>query len=417
MSFLSNLLRPGSSALESRSLENPTVSLTDAAAWASLFGSNQSFSGESVSVDSALGIPAVWASVDVIASTIAALPIALYRKGQNGERERVSDSDPLQSILNDQVNDDFLTSSEFRRWLIVQYLTCGRALAWVERNKAGRVTNLWPLDLDTIDIRISGHRRRYHERGGRRIWEASEVIDLIWLPGSAPGSHRDPIALHANTFGLAISADRYASRAFRNGVAPLKLKGAPGMSPEALARASQSIAQAVLNGGNVLPLPDGMDLAPIGFDPAAMQLLDLKRDLTIQIARVFRLPPTLIQSLEHGTFSNTEQLALQFVKSTIQPIVEQLEEEFLAKLFGRANRSNFVKFNLGGLERGDLKSRFDAFRTAIHGGFMTPNEVRAIEDRPPLEGGDKLLIQGATIPLDQAGSLANDDDPAPELAA
>lgn len=418
MTFLSQLFSFGGET-RSASLENPSVSLTDAKAWATVFGpASNNFAGEPVTVESVMGIPAAWAAIDVIATSIASLPIGVYRKLPNGERERVSDSDPLQSILNDQVNDDFLTSSEFRRWLIVQYLTRGRALAWIERNRAGRVTNLWPLDLDAIEIKITGHRRSYVEKtqAGRsaRQWDASEVIDLIWLPGSAPGSHLDPLRVHANTFGAAIAADRYAARAFRNGgVPPLKLKSPDGMSPEALGRATAGVTAALKNGGLVLPLFPGMDLDAIGFEPAKMQLLDLKRQHAVEISRIFRLPPTVIQSLEFGTYSNTEQLGLHFVRHTIQPIVEQFEEEFLAKLFGRGNRTNFVKFNIDGLQRGDIATRFDAFAKAIQGGFMTPNEVRALDDRAPLPGGDQLLIQGATIPLDMAGKLTDQTTQSP----
>lgn len=405
---------PASTTAEVRSnpLENPSVSLTDARGWNALFGSNETFAGEPVTVDSVLGIPAAWAAIDTIATAIASLPIHVFKR-TGTTQERVGSGDPLQSILNDQVNDDFLTSSEFRRWLIVQYLTRGRALAWIERNKAGRVTNLWPLDLDTIEIKMVGSRRRYIERDGlRRSWEAHEVIDLIWLPGSKPGSHVDPVQAHRNTFALAIAADRYAAKSFKNGgVAPLKLKAAPGMSPEALQRATTAISAAISNGGMVLPLPNDMDLSPIGFDPSAMQLLELKRHLAIEISRIFRIPPTLIQSLENGTYSNTEQMSLQFVKGCIQPIVEQIEEEFLAKLFGRANRTNYVKFNLDGLTRGDLKTRWDAFRVAIHGGFRTPDEIRALDDLPPAPGGDRLLIQGATIPLEQAGTFPSQTTP------
>lgn len=398
----------------STSLENPSVSLTDARAWASLFGAHDTYSGETVTVEAMLSIPAAWAAIDTIATSIAALPIHVFKRTTDGQ-EKVKAGDPLQSILNEVVNDDLLTSSEFRRWLIVQYLTRGRALAWAEKNRAGRVTNLWPLDLDTIEIRVRGHRRVYREKGGlRREWDASEVIDLVWLPGSTPGSHLDPVHVHRNTFALAIAADRYASKAFRNGgIQPLKLKAAPGMSPEAIGRATQAVSQAISSGGMVLPLPDQMDLSGVGANPSDMQLLDLKRHVAIEVSRIFRIPPTAIQSLENGTYSNTEQMSLQFVKACIQPIVEQLEEEMGAKLFGAKNRTHYIKFNLDGLTRGDLKARFDAFRTAVHGGFRTPNEIRALDDLPPLPGGDDLMIQSATLPIASLGGDLSPDGKRP----
>jgi HK97 family phage portal protein len=127
-------------------------------------------------------------------------------------------------------------------------------------------------------------------------------------------------------------------------------------------------------------------------------LIELQRFSIEQIARIYSLPPVFLQDLTHGTFSNVEQQDLHFVKHTIKRWVEQTEQEMNLKLFGRGSQF-YVKFDLDDLLRGDLKTRMEAHATSIQNGIKTPNEVRDIENLPPMEAGDDLMIQGATVPI------------------
>jgi HK97 family phage portal protein len=129
-----------------------------------------------------------------------------------------------------------------------------------------------------------------------------------------------------------------------------------------------------------------------------MQLLELQRFCVEQIARIYSLPPVFLQDLSRGTFSNTEQQDLHFVKHTIKRWVEQVEAEMNLKLFGR-NARQYVEFNVDGLLRGDFKTRMEAHATSIQNGIRTPNEVRDLENMEPMPAGDDLMIQGATVPI------------------
>ena len=410
MSWWSNLIGSESSvssgAVEGRStsLENPQIALDDERAW-DIFAATPGYTGESVSVEDALGIPAVWAAINVTADAFASLPCHVFRKLANGERETVADNDPVQTLLGRQVNVDYLTSFQWRRGVIVQLLSRGRSLTWIERNRAGRPMNLYPLNVDDIEISRVGHRLKYRDRIRGVDYEAGEIIDLIWMPGCQPGSHRDPIYQHRNLFGGVIAADKFSARAFRNGgVSPLKLHlGTKITTPAGGQKATQAVSDALRNGGMVLPLFGDMDLNEIGFDAAKMQLLELKRFQVEEIARVFRIQPSKIHDNSRSTYSNSEQQGLAFMKDTIQPIVEQMEEELQAKLFSDKNRTHYVKFNMDGLTRGDLAARATAYASLIRCGIMTINEARAREDLPPVEGGDKPIVQGAEKLLEDLG--------------
>ena len=145
-----------------------------------------------------------------------------------------------------------------------------------------------------------------------------------------------------------------------------------------------------------------VDLVRSRFNPDQMQLIELQRFSIEQVARIYSLPPVFLQDLTNGTFSNTEQQDLHFVKHTIRRWVEQTEAELNLKLFGRKTNL-YVEFNVDGLLRGDLKTRMEAHATSIQNAIRTPNEVRDIENMPKMDNGDDLMIQGATVPIGTQG--------------
>ena len=157
-----------------------------------------------------------------------------------------------------------------------------------------------------------------------------------------------------------------------------------------------------------MALPMGHELKSIGLSPENMQLLELQRFSIEQIARIYSLPPVFLQDLTHGTFSNTEQQDLAFVKHTVKRWVEQTEQEMNLKFFGR-NSKQYVEFNVDGLLRGDFKTRMEAYSTSIQNGIRTPNEVRETENLGSKPEGDNLMIQGATVPIASQPTTPKED--------
>jgi HK97 family phage portal protein len=140
----------------------------------------------------------------------------------------------------------------------------------------------------------------------------------------------------------------------------------------------------------IFPMPPGHELKPVGFDPEKGQMTDARRFQIEEIARIYNLPPVFLQDLTHGTFSNSEQQDLHLVKHLVSQ---------WAKLFGAKRNNRYVEHALDGLLRGDFKSRMEALASGVQNANLTPNEARAFENRPAMEHGDKLYIQGATVPL------------------
>jgi len=365
-----------------------------------------------VTVQSALGVPSVWAAVNFIPGTIAGLPLHVYRRSE-GSRQRVEGG--VAALLHGAVNDE-MSSFAWRKYTFERVLTGGRAFTFIERNGANRITNLWPLDPRHVTVKREAGRTfyEYHAPGERRVrYEAAEIIDVPFMLEEDGLRHRGPIATCKDAIALAIASTQYASKFFHNGgVPPFAVTGGF-QSGAAMKRAADDLEEAVDKAARdkrqALILPSGLEIKPIGGDPEKGQMIEAKRFAIEEIARVYSLPPTFLQDLTHGTFSNTEQQDLHFVKHTLKRWIEQFEQELNLKLFGRGSRQ-YVEFNVDGLLRGDFKTRMEGHATAIQHGIETPNEARALENRPAKDGGDDLLIQGATVPLSAQMQLPLEPD-------
>lgn len=378
--------------------ENPTVPVS-AANFLTFFGMDSD--GAPVTVDSALSVPSYGGAVNFLSGTVAGLPLHVYDKTADGRKRHKG---PLATLLHDAVNDE-TSSFDWRKRVFDQVFTSGRGVSFIERNAAGRVLNIWPLDTASLTVkRVEGKKLYDYKDGGRTVtYRADEVIDIAFMLKPDGLSHRSPVVLFADVIGHAQAATRYGRRFFDNGgVPPFAIEG-NFTSGAAMQRAADDLAEAVKKAAKekrqALVLPPNHTIKPLGVDAEKTQLVETQRFLIEQVARIFSLPPTFLQDLSHGTFSNTEQQDLHFVKHTLKRWVEQFEQEINLKLFGRGNSSRYVELNLDGLLRGDFKARMEGYAQAIQNAVLTPNEARARENMPDGENGDSLLIQGATVPL------------------
>lgn len=375
--------------------------------WQELLTGGLSSAGIPVTMDTALRVPAFSAAVNVIANTIASLPLDVYQRKAGGGREEASGL--LPTLLHDAPN-EYQSSYEFWRCLLVAKLTGGRGLAWIERRDTGAVAGLWPMDPARTTVRMDGFRRWYEyndPKRGLQAYNASEVIDLPFMLMADSVTARGPLGLGRDAIALALAVNDWSSKFFNGGgVPPFMVKG-NFQTPGAAQRAADDFAAAIKKAASeqrmALTVPAEVDVKQLGANPEQSQTVELQRFCIEQIARLFGIPPTFLQDLTHGTFSNTEQQDLHFVKHTVLHHVRQIEQELNLKLFGQTRRGRFVEFNIDGLLRGDFTTRMEGWRAAINSALVTPAEARRSENWPEIEGSDRLFIQSATVPLDQAG--------------
>lgn len=392
----------------SDNIENPAVPLTMENMVSFIGLEGLSATGERVTLSSALGVPAIWAAVNFLSGTLAALPLNLFRRTKAG---REKESGELARLLHDNVNDG-CTSFAWRKYCFEQVFTGGRSYTFIERNEAGKVINLWPLDPRHVKVRRRAGRVTYHYTENDRtvVYEASEIIDLAFMLREDGLAHRSPIMTNRDVVGLAQAVTKYGAKFFRNGgVPPFAIIG-PFTSPGGVKRSGDNLSQAVEEAAETrklaLAIPHGHDIKQLGTLPDQAGIVLLKRFINEDVARIYSFPPVFLQDLTHGTFSNTEQQDLQLVKHTLTRWAKQFEQEVTLKLFGRKNSRLYVEMNLDGLLRGDFKTRMEGNARAIQSGQITPDEARERENMPAMGGAaGQLHMQGAMLPIDMLGKV------------
>lgn len=394
---------------EKRSFENPTTPISGPASdILAFFGLSGTL--PAVTIENAMRVPAVMAAVGFLSRTLATIPLHAYRRTERGP-ERIAGK--LGLIIDENPNPG-MDGFKFRQYLWQQVFTGGRGLAWIERN-GPNVENIWPLNPDKVTIRRHGLDLKYDYDG--KTYPSSDVIDIVFMQKTNQTEHYGPISLASSAIQLALAMNEYGSQFFAGGgVPPLALTGPLPAGPDALRRAMadvhRTIEAAKSSNKPIFPLPPGYELKPVGFDPEKGQMTDARRFQVEEIARAYQIPPVFLQDLSRATFSNAEQQDLHLVKHLISQWATALEGEMNLKLFGRSNNGRYVEHNLDGLLRGDFKTRLEGISRAVMSSVLTPNEGRALENRPadPDPAADMLYRQGATVPLGYMEQKATPND-------
>lgn len=361
---------------------------------------------EGVTMKEALSLPGVWAAINFLSAAMAGLPIDVFEKtGEPGGDKKITGG--VADVLGAAVNDS-TTSFSWRETFFAEVFGPGRAYTYIER-RGGKVINLFPMEYHRTTVRKSKGRLFYdytEPSGKTKTYEGKDVIDIAFLLKSDHVNCYNPVMTCASAIRQGLNANRYALTVFgKNGVPPYVLKG-PFTAAKEMMRAAADLMKVTRRsaeeGKPVLPLPAGHDLQRLGDDPEKMQLTPVQIFAVGQVARIYQLPPVFLQELSKGNYSNVEHQDLHLVKHTLRRWVKKFEQELTLKVFGRGSK-RYVKLNLDGIMRGDFKTRIEAIVRAIQNGLLTPNEGRELENRPPKEGGDTLLVQGATVPIELAG--------------
>jgi len=367
-----------------------------------------------VTIESALTVPAVLAAVAFLSRTLAALPLHAFRDTKDGA---VRLTGRTATTIHDAPN-DLMGSFKFRQYFWQQVFTGGRGLAWIERN-GSVIEALWPMDPRKATVKRKGFDLVY--RFENKEYPSADVIDVPFMLKEDQVSHRGPIQMAAKAIQLAIAMNDYGSNFFAGGgVPPLALVGPLPQGADGLKRAlndtRRAIDEAHASGKNIVPIPPGHELKPVGFDPDKGQMTEARLFQIQEIARAYQIPPAFLQDLSRGTFANVEQQDLHLVKHLIGQWAKAFEDEANLKLFSRGNGGRYVEHNLDGLQRGDFRSRIEGIARAIQTAQMTPNEARALENRPRHSNpaADELLVQGATVVLGQqpAAGIGHNGGPA-----
>jgi len=350
-----------------------------------------SYAGRYVSVDVAAGLPAVASAVLRVSELIASLPVIVYRGGK-GVRERATGTWQW-DLLHRSPNRD-QSPAEYVQDVAAGVESCGNSFSQKLRAR-GRVTELVPLDPETV--------RCYRDAAGRKsfdVWTRDGVVeglttaDILHVRGPTIKGGLvglSPIALHRHTLGNQVAMEEFLGNFFRNDARP----GVVLKFPE---RINAAQAEEYLEAWNARHAGAGnhhrasavgggadVEVLPVSLDDA--QFVESMRYGVADVARIYRLPRSI---LEEGEIGDTAQEVERLAKFSLFPRLRRIEQAFAADpdLFGSGDL--LPEFLMDALERPDTRTRYDAYRLARQGGWVTANELRARENLTPLDGGDEL---------------------------
>jgi len=355
-----------------------------------------------VTIDRALTVPSVFAAVAFLQRTLANLDLFAFRRTDNGDQRL---GGRLGQIVSEAPNNEW-NAVAMRKYFWGQVFKRGRGLLFIERVN-GQPRALYPMDASNTSVRIDSLGRKTYVFG-QVSHPARDIIDVPFMLKDDQCSTYSPISRGSKAIQLAIAMNDYGSHFFAGGgIPPMALQGPMPTGQDAMNRAMQDMHASIDTAKNsekpVFMIPPGYELKQVGFDPDKGQMTEAKRLQNEEIARLFQLPPLFLQDLTHGTYSNTEQQDLHLTKHLIAQWAGEFEQEMNLKLFGPTNSKRFVRHDLQSLMRGDLKSLMEGLATGVQNSLMKPNEGRKRLSLPDDPDGDKLMIQGATVPVGSQG--------------
>lgn len=363
--------------------------------------------GVSMSEDQAMRLATVQACVRVLSEDVAALPLHIYRRTEDGGKERATEH-PLYHLLHDAPNPE-MTAMDFREALMVNALLSGNAYSFIEYDRAGRIKALWPLiSTDVQKVRTSDGLIEYHVEG--RTLLPTEVMHVKGL--SYDGLlGLSPIAYARAAMGLAGAAEKFGSMFFGNGTNLGGFITAPGPLSEAtfnrLKTQFRENFTGLKNAHGIPVLEEGMNFTKLGVDPEDAQFLETRKFQRSEIAAIYRVPPHMIGDLEHATFSNIEHQSIEYLQRTLTPWLVRIEQAMRTSLLLPEERNEYlIEHDTANFLRGDTLSRMQAYQAAVQAGIMTRNECRIRDNLTPLPGGDELL---QPLNMQPAGAQSDPD--------
>ena len=359
-------------------------------------GGLETWSGANVSPATALRMTAVWRCIEVIAGSLAQMPLITYHVLENGGKERAREH-YLYSLLHDRVN-PLLTSYRFKHLMQTWLGLHGNAYAALTVSGRGQVTALTPWHPSRVSVELRGSEPIYVYRSG-----AQEPVEMPWYNmlhlrglGTDGFFGLSPISQHRQTLGMSLAMQEHGARFFSNGALPSGVIEVPGRvtDKEALRTEWHRVYGGASNAHRVAVLTDGMKFARM--TPASLSDLQYIEGMNFQvtdICRIFGVPPHKAFQLERSTNNNIEQQEIEWRADCLGPWLANWEQELNNILLSdRERKSVMVEFLTNSMLRTDAAGRAAYYARALQFRWMTPNEVRRLENMNPVDIGDEFLV-------------------------
>jgi len=367
---------------------NPSTSLANPASW--MFDGSASKTGIAITEDSAMRLSAVFGAVRVISETIASLPWMVKQDFEGNTRNAAAH--PINQLIHSP--NGIMTDFNFRETCQAHLCLHGNAFIAIKRNEAGQPIKLIPVHPDRVQVKVYKDEKFYTIDDGKETFDDTEMIHILGLSFDGIVG-KSVIEAARESIGLGLAADQFGGSFFGNGANVSAVLTHPGrLSDEAYKRLMASWQRrysGLDNAHKTAILEEGMNLTKVSISPSESQFLETRQFGVVDIARFFRIPLAYLGSLENSsTRANIEEQGIQFQRNTILPWVKRWEAEFNRKLFPNGN-DYYIRFNMDGLLRGDISSRYSSYATARQWGWLSVNDIRKFEGLDNIDNGDTYL--------------------------
>lgn len=350
-------------------------------------------SGTYVSSDAVLSNSAVACrAIDLKATLIASTAFKTFRMLEGGGRERVRDH-ALPRLIK-RPNDD-MTGYEFFELVSRSLDIWGNFYARIVRNGRGQPSALIPVHPTAVTV----ERVKTTGRVRYRISDPSGLVaillddEVLHVKNSTTDGliGQSPIQIARASLGLAIAQNETASTIASQGLRPAALVSVPNAkigpdSRKALDELFNSHG-GPYNAGKVVILEGGATWQPAAFSAEDSQFLESRQMAATDVARIFSVPPASLGLTNTVSYGSSAQAAQDLVTATLNPLAARIEAAFERALLP-ADSDLFLEFDLDSLLRADPSTRWTNYLKGRQANALSPNDVRAMENLPPVKGGD-----------------------------
>lgn len=342
----------------------------------------------------------IFSAVSRLSNSMGSLPLKLFRDFKAVEGSSIAD------LLVNSPNPN-MTGFDFIRTLEACRNTSGNGYALKEYDSRYRVRALWILDPGKVTpvIERDSQELWYRVQGDKGIYHVHNM-DMIHVKHVHGYGYQgvSPIDVLRNTIDFDTKVKAFSLDQIDGAIkASFVLQMATSLAEDKKKAVLESFKRFYKENGGVLLQEMGVKIDPIKREYIDTKIFEVERITRTRVASVFNMPVSLLGETEGQGYQSREQMALEYVQDTLAPICVQYEKEFNRKLLSPETRRQgfYWKFNLNALLRGDFSKRLDGYFKGVRSAVYTPNDVRALEDLPPVEGGDVLYISKDMIPLTQ----------------
>lgn len=360
--------------------------------------------------------------IKLLSETMSKLPCKIYQKVyENNAEVTKAAKHYLYPLLKLRPN-PYMSASDFWKCCEALRNIHGNSYVWIDfidsGKNIGQIQGFYPLDPERMEIWVDNEGLLSSKN---RIWyiytdntgiqhklQSSELLHFKSLTTNGIIGIA-PIDALRSSIENAKASEQFLNKSFKNGMQSAGIINYVGdLSPKAeqvFREKFEQMSSGLKNANRISLLPIGYQYQPLTLKLTDAQFLENTKFTAQQISAAFGIKLHQINELVKSSYSSTSEANREFYSDTMLAILTMYEQELTYKIFLDSELQNglYARFNADVMLRGDTKTRIDTYATAIQNGIKTPNECRALEEDPPKDGGDELIVNGNYIPLTMVG--------------